>query len=68
MNIIIFDIDSEFIKEAKRLVQYGIKIIESDVDNLLNNTKINMLVSPANSFGYMNGSIDKIYMDMFPLH
>lgn len=65
-NIIIFDIDSPFIEEAKRLNKYGIKTIKSDVNVLLENNKIDGIVSPANSFGYMNGGIDNIYKEIFP--
>jgi len=64
-NIIIFDINSDFIKEAERLSKYGITIIKSDVENLINTKKIDAIVSPANSFGFMNGGIDKIYMNLF---
>ena len=65
MNLIIFDINKEFIQEAKRLEKYGIKVVEMDVNNLINSYQIDTLVSPANSFGYMNGGIDKVYSDIF---
>ncbi len=66
MNLIIFDINKDFILEAKRLEKYSIKTIVSDVDNLLDNNKIDMIVSPANSFGLMQGGIDKVYTKIFP--
>lgn len=66
MNIILFDISDDFIKEATRLEKYGIRVIKSDVKDLVKNNKITALISPANSFGFMNGGIDKVYMDMFP--
>ena len=64
-NIIIFDINVDFVKEAGRLSKYGIKIIKSDVENLIDTTQIDTIVSPANSFGFMNGGIDKVYMGLF---
>ena len=65
MNLIIFDINKEFIQEAKRLEKYGIKVVEMNVNNLINSYQIDTLVSPANSFGYMNGGIDKVYSDKY---
>ena len=43
MNLIIFDINKEFIKEAKRLENYGIKVIEMDVNNLID-SKIQIIL------------------------
>ena len=65
MNIIIFDITNKFIKEAKRLEKYGITVIESSVEDLIKKHHIDAVVSPANSFGFMNGGIDKVYMKLF---
>lgn len=66
MNLIIFDITDKFINEAKSLKKYGITVIKIDVNDLVNKYNITALVSPANSFGYMNGGIDNIYSQMFP--
>ena len=66
MNIIIFDINKSFVSEAIRLEKYGIKVINIDAETLINNHKIDFIVSPANSFGFMNGGIDKIYRNIFP--
>ncbi len=66
MNLIIFDINNQFIDEAKRLEKYGIIVINTDVNNLIQRYNIMGIVSPANSFGFMNGGIDKVYMDIFP--
>ncbi len=66
MNLIIFDINKDFILEAMRLEKYGVKTMVSDVENLLNDVKIDMIVSPANSFGKMQGGIDKVYTEIFP--
>jgi O-acetyl-ADP-ribose deacetylase (regulator of RNase III) len=63
MNIVVFDINGDFVNEAKRLEKYGLTVIKSNVENLNN---VNALVSPANSFGFMNGGIDQIYMNMYP--
>ena len=65
-NIIIFDIKNSFIQEAKRLEKYGIKVLNSDVKELINSFSIGAIVSPANSFGFMDGGIDKIYSEIFP--
>lgn len=65
MNIIFFDINKEFIDEAKRLAKYGIQSMLIDVKQLIDSIEIDMIVSPANSFGYMNGGIDKIYTELF---
>ena len=64
-NIIIFDTNEELINEAQRLEKYGLQAIHTDVEELVNNLQITALVSPANSFGFMNGGIDKKYMNMF---
>lgn len=64
-NFIIFDIDIDFVNEAKRLSKYGINVIHSSAENLINNIKVDAIVSPANSFGWMNGGIDKVYSQMF---
>ena len=65
-NIILFDINSDFVNEAKRLEKYGILSVKLDVETLINNTKIHALISPANSFGFMDGGIDKVYSEIFP--
>lgn len=64
-NFIIFDIDSNFIREAQRLAKYGINVMHIDVKNLINTTKVDAIVSPANSFGFMNGGIDQVYSEIF---
>lgn len=66
MNLIIFDVNTEFIDEAKRLEKYGIKVIKIDVNDLIEKYNITALISPANSFGFMNGGIDKVYTNIFP--
>lgn len=66
MNLIIFDINNKFINEAKRLEKYGITVINTDVNNLIQNYNVIAVISPANSFGFMDGGIDKVYMDIFP--
>jgi O-acetyl-ADP-ribose deacetylase (regulator of RNase III) len=66
MNIIVFDINKNFIKEATRLEKYGIKVIQANVKDLILQHNVTAVVSPANSMGFMNGGIDKIYMEIFP--
>jgi O-acetyl-ADP-ribose deacetylase (regulator of RNase III) len=65
-NIIVFDINHDFVQEAQRLKKYGINVIHSNVKKLVKDYSISALVSPANSLGFMNGGIDNHYMDMFP--
>lgn len=66
MNLIIFDITTKFIDEANRLKKYNIKVINIDANDLIKKHNVGAIVSPANSFGFMNGGIDKVYMQMFP--
>ena len=63
MNLIIFDITTKFINEAKRLEKYGIKVINIDANDLIKKHNVTAIVSPANSFGFMNGGIDKVYIN-----
>jgi O-acetyl-ADP-ribose deacetylase (regulator of RNase III) len=64
-NLIFFDNNKDRVREAKRLEKYGIRVIDSDVRDLFNDYNIGAIVSPANSFGYMNGGIDEVYMELF---
>lgn len=64
-NIIFFDIDDQFIQEAKKLEKYGISSLKIDAKNIINTGKIDFIVSPANSFGFMNGGIDREYTKIF---
>lgn len=64
-NITIFDINKKFIEEAKRLQKYGVNVIHSDVKDLIDSENINCVVSPAKSFGFMDGGINKIYSNIF---
>lgn len=66
MKILLFDINDELIKEAKRLEKYDITSIKIDVNNLVKDKKLDFIVSPANSFGYLDGGIDSLYMKLFP--
>lgn len=65
---ILFDLDDELIREWQN--RFGeltdFKIVKSDVRKLENHIKIDYYVSPANSYGYMDGGIDETYMKMFP--
>jgi O-acetyl-ADP-ribose deacetylase (regulator of RNase III) len=69
MKIHFFDINKDLIQIYKKYLSQFNYIISnfyvSDVENIINATKINCIVSPANSFGHMNGGIDKIYTKIF---
>jgi len=40
--------------------------VKSDVRDLVKKFKVDCIVSPANSIGFMDGGIDMFYMQMFP--
>ncbi len=50
---------------AKRLEKYGIQVLQIDAEKLIEKHNIDVIISPANSFGFMDGGIDKVYMKMF---
>lgn len=64
-KFIFFDFDPKIIKafqKAFKVLQgYDFEIIQSDVLKV----KADVFVSPANSFGWMDGGIDEYYMAMF---
>lgn len=66
MNIIIFDISKNYIKKAKELEKYGIKVINSNIIDLINNNSISALVCPSNIYGDLKGGILDVYKILFP--
>lgn len=55
-TIVFIDVNEENIKEFKRQFK-GVKNVEFFVDDI-RNTKCDCIVSPANSFGMMDGGVD----------
>lgn len=65
-NITFFDINKSFVEELSSLNKYGIKSVHGNIIDIVKTNKIDALVSPANSYGFMNGGIDKVYTRIFP--
>lgn len=69
-NVIFFDISEAHINEYKNTIgdlkQMKIQYIHSNVVDLIESEKIHIIVSPANSLGFMDGGIDIYYMQLFP--
>jgi O-acetyl-ADP-ribose deacetylase (regulator of RNase III) len=63
MEIYLVDIEIELVESWKKEFYNfpEINIICGDILSLAENT----IVSPANSYGYMDGGIDKLYIDYF---
>jgi O-acetyl-ADP-ribose deacetylase (regulator of RNase III) len=63
LKIVFFDLNKIFIETYKNALQSKMKntsFIHTDLDTLIkNNSNINAIVSPANSYGWMNGGIDQ---------
>jgi O-acetyl-ADP-ribose deacetylase (regulator of RNase III) len=60
IKIIFFDKDYNKINKYKNVLSHipNFEFIHSDFDQIMLNKNINAIVSPANSYGYMNGGID----------
>jgi O-acetyl-ADP-ribose deacetylase (regulator of RNase III) len=66
MHIIFFGNSNELIQTYKKILglyngKIKLSFIVSDVETFLNDYKVDMIVSPANSFGDMTGGIDLVY-------
>lgn len=73
LQIVLFDINADMIaawnKEFARYkdhVQYPAVVVHLGVDKLLEQFEVDSLVSPANSFGFMDGGIDGVYSQHIP--
>lgn len=71
-KFIFFDIKDDLVDAVKQEFTKGttsyqnFSFVKTDVNSLLNNNKIDMIVSPANSLGFMTGGIDGVYSRIFP--
>lgn len=68
-QIIFFDIDKNNIKTYQKILQpisINFQFWNIDFVNLIDCTKIDIVISPSNSFLSMSGGIDKTYADLFP--
>jgi O-acetyl-ADP-ribose deacetylase (regulator of RNase III) len=65
---VFFDHNSLNVEAFKRILGESESrfFIDCDVRDLVNDYRITVIVSPANSFGFMDGGIDKVYMELFP--
>lgn len=69
LKFIFFGHDEKLVEEYKKILEEIIPdsiFVCMDVKELYNTHKIDIIVSPANSFGYMNGGIDNVLRKMFP--
>lgn len=73
MKVILFDINPDMVKAWEKefyLYQghavHPVSVQQTAVDILLKNNQIDGLVSPANSFGFMDGGIDGVYSRLIP--
>lgn len=69
-SLLFFDFDKEKIDEYERIIgkkdNIDIEYLHIDVRDLIKEHNIDVIVSPANSLGFMDGGIDIYYMQMFP--
>jgi O-acetyl-ADP-ribose deacetylase (regulator of RNase III) len=78
-TIVFVDIHPKWIKTFKKVYneitkdykfKFDIQCVESNIktvrSNYFKDEKLVGYVSPANSYGYMDGGIDKVYSQMFP--
>lgn len=72
-TIVFFDQDKDKIEQYSKILKYlnlNMKFLHASLDDIVNKyyeTNPFILVSPANSYGDMNGGIDKAIIDKFPL-
>lgn len=69
-KLLFFDHSKYKIDEYSRIITdnelLDMYFLEKDVQDLIKEYKIDVIVSPANSLGFMDGGIDMYYMQMFP--
>lgn len=64
--IVLFDRSPLFVQAAARLSNLGIQVVQQEASALLSSGQFHAVVSPANSFGFMDGGIDAVYSQLFP--
>lgn len=71
MNFLFFDQNQVFLTALKKdyqkyrgAINVSIRISDQPID--VRDLEVDIYVSPANSFGWMDGGIDDVYRDMFP--
>lgn len=64
---IFFDLDKNIVREFNKAFQDVPNITSEQVDviELIKSNRLTHVVSPANSYGYMDGGIDQVYLDYF---
>ena len=74
INLVFCDIKSNFVKAVKKESRkhsnglkdmFTVQTFTGDIREIKVNQPCTAYVSPANSFGYMDGGIDAVYMEMF---
>lgn len=66
IKYVFFDIHESIVDTHKNILEKIIPNSEFILGNIQNINTIDVYVSPANSFGWMDGGIDAIYSQMFP--
>lgn len=73
MKVLLFDVKKGMVdawgKEFAPYINTGlhpVEVCEAPIDYILKKRLINCLVSPANSFGFMDGGIDGVYSQLIP--
>jgi O-acetyl-ADP-ribose deacetylase (regulator of RNase III) len=68
INFIFFDINKNNIEQYQKVLENKIPnsiFLCDDLESLIKKYPINCIVSPANSYGFMNGGIDKVINKIF---
>lgn len=65
-KLLFFDIVEANINEYKNIIGGEFDFIHTNVVNLVERGEVDIIVSPANSLGFMDGGIDMYYMQLFP--
>lgn len=69
LKFIFFDFDPVLIDKYRDIFKetfINTEFIHTDCRKIIRIRKVDLIVSPANSIGYMDGGIDKYYCQMFP--
>ena len=69
MKILFFDIDSTKIKEYENILGEikNLDFVHGSLDDIMEKYTVDVLVSPANSFGVMTGGIDRDIANKYPM-